>query len=114
MGSGNSEFSSTNILFATTNSAGADQVLQSIDGSVVSAVEYVIIADDVQANSRQTTKLLASILGTQISYSEFGTIDINGGVGDFKVQYNVGNIELTVTPVSPNPLNYKIMVTTYK
>jgi hypothetical protein len=74
----------------------------------------MIIADDVTANSRQTTKLLASILGTQIAYSEFGTIDINGGVGDFKVQYNTGNIELTVSPLLSNPASYKIMVTTYK
>jgi hypothetical protein len=114
MGAGEYEFSSTKMLFASTNSAGANQVLQSIDGTTHSAVEYMIIADDLTANARQTTKLLASILGTQISYSEFGSIDINGGVGDFKVQYNTGNIELTVSPLSPNPASYKIMVTTYK
>jgi hypothetical protein len=114
MGAGEYEFSSTKMLFASTNSAGADQVLQSVSGTVYSAVEYMIIADDTTANARQTTKLLASILGTQISYLEFGTIDINGGVGDFKVQYNTGNIELTVSPLSPNPASYKIMVTTYQ
>jgi len=114
MGAGAYEFSSTRMLFASTNSAGADQVLQSVSGLNNSAVEYMIIADDVTANSRQTTKLLASILGTQIAYSEFGTIDINGGVGDFKVQYNTGNIELTVSPLLSNPASYKIMVTTYK
>lgn len=114
MGAGEYEFSSTKMLFAATNSAGADQVLQSVDGTIHSAVEYMIIADNTTANSRQTTKLLASILGTQLSYLEFGTIDINGGVGDFKVQYNTGNIELTVTPLSPDPASYKIMVTTYK
>lgn len=114
MGAGEYEFSSTKMLFASTNSAGADQVLQTISGTTHSAVEYMIIADDTTANARQTTKLLASILGTQISYSEFGTIDINGGVGDFKVRYNTGNIELTVSPLSPNPASYKIMVTTYK
>jgi hypothetical protein len=114
MGSGAYEFSSTKMLFASTNSAGSDQVLQTVSGTVYSAVEYMIIADDTTANARQTTKLLASILGTQISYLEFGTIDINGGVGDFKVQYNTGNIELTVSPLSPNPASYKIMVTTYK
>ena len=114
MGSGEYEFSSTRMLFASTNSAGPDQVLQTISGTTNSAVEYMIIADDVTANSRQTTKLLASILGTQISYLEFGTIDINGGVGDFKVQYTSGNIELTVSPLSPNPASYKIMVTSYK
>jgi hypothetical protein len=114
MGAGSYEFSSTKILFANTNSAGSDQVLQSVNGTNHSAVEYMIIADDVTANARQTTKLLASILGTQIAYSEFGTIDINGGVGDFKVRYNTGNIELTVSPLLSNPASYKIMVTTYK
>jgi len=114
MGAGEYEFSSTKMLFASTSSSGADQVLQAINATTHSAVEYMIIADDTTANSRQTTKLLASILGTQISYLEFGTIDINGGVGDFKVRYNSGSIELTVTPVSSNPANYKIMVTSYK
>jgi hypothetical protein len=114
MGAGEYEFSSTRMLFAGTNSAGPVQVLQTIDGSEYSAVEYMIIADDTTANARQTTKLLASILGTQISYLEFGTIDINGGVGDFRVQYNTGNIELTVSPLSPNPASYKIMITTYR
>lgn len=114
MGAGEYEFSSTRMLFANTNSAGPVQVLQTIDGSEYSAVEYMIIADDTTANARQTTKLLASILGTQISYLEFGTIDINGGVGDFRVQYNTGNIELTVSPLSPNPASYKIMITTYR
>jgi len=114
MGAGSYEFSSTKMLFASTNSAGPNQVLQTVSGTVYSAVEYMIIADDTTANARQTTKLLASILGTQISYLEFGTIDINGGVGDFRVQYNTGNIELTVSPLSPNPASYKIMVTTYK
>jgi len=114
MGAGEYEFSSTRMLFASTNSAGPDQVLQTISGTTYSAVEYMIIADDITANSRQTTKLLASILGTQISYLEFGTIDINGGVGDFKVQYTSGNIELTVSPLLSNPASYKIMVTSYK
>jgi hypothetical protein len=114
MGAGEYEFSSTRMLFTSTNSAGPDQILQSLDSTNISAVEYMIIADDVLANARQTTKLLASILGTQISYLEFGTIDIQGGVGDFKVQYSSGNIELTVSPVSPNPASYKIMATTYK
>jgi hypothetical protein len=114
MGTGEYEFSSTRMLFASTNSAGPDQILQSLDSTNISAIEYMIIADDVSANARQTTKLLASILGTQISYLEFGTIDIQGGVGDFKVQYSSGNIELTVSPVSPNPASYKIMATTYK
>jgi hypothetical protein len=114
MGAGSYEFSSTGMLFASTNSAGPAQVLQTIEGAAYSAVEYMIIADDTTANARQTTKLLASILGTQISYLEFGTIDINGGVGDFRVQYNTGNIELTVSPLSPNPASYKIMITTYR
>ena len=114
MGAGDYEFSSTKMLFASTNSAGPNQVLQTIQGVAYSAVEYMIIADDTTVNARQTTKLLASILGTQISYLEFGTIDINGGVGDFRVQYNTGNIELTVSPVSPNPASYKIMITTFR
>lgn len=114
IGANNNEFSTTSTLYAVTTSAGADQVLHSIQANTISSIDYMIIATDRTANTRQTSKLIASILGTDVGYYEYGTIDMNGGVGDFKVRNNTGNIELTVTPMVAHNTDYKIMITSYK
>ena len=44
---------------------------------------------------------------------------VNGGVGNFEVDYNAGNIiipaalELKVTPSTANPITYKMLITVY-
>lgn len=114
IGANNNEFSTTSTLYAVTTSAAADQVLHSIQANTISSIDYMIIATDRTANTRQTSKLIASILGTDVGYYEYGTIDMNGGVGDFKVVHNTGNIELTVTPMVAHNTDYKIMITSYK
>jgi hypothetical protein len=114
IGHDNTEFSTSEVLFATTNSAGVDQVLYTILASTISTIDYTVVATDATANSRQTSKLIAGILGDAADYYEYGTIDLNGGVGDFKV-YNVdGNIQLTVTPLTSNEVQYKILITYIK
>lgn len=114
IGHNNTEFSTSEVLFATTNSAGADQVLYTIVASTISTIDYTVVATDATANTRQTSKLIAGILGDTADYYEYGTIDLNGGVGDFKV-FNVdGNIQLTVTPLTSNEVQYKILITYIK
>jgi hypothetical protein len=117
LGSGLNEFCTSTIVFATTQSAGADQVLHRSLVNTLSSVDYTIIATDVINNYRQTSKLFAGVLGTDVGYFEYGTIDvpqISPGVGDFKVTYIDGNVSLTVTPVVSTLVNYKIMITSYK
>jgi len=117
MGTGSNEFSTISVVFNTTNSASADQTLLSTVANTICSIDYTIIATDPTSNNRQTSKLFASILGTEVGYHEIGTIDVpylGPGVGDFKVVYNAGYVLLTVTPVTSNLVNYKIMVTSYK
>ena len=114
IGHNNTEFSTSEVLFATTNSAGADQILYTILANTISTIDYTVVATDATANTRQTSKLIAGILGDTADYYEYGTIDLNGGVGDFKV-FNVdGNIQLTVTPLTSNEVQYKILITYIK
>jgi hypothetical protein len=114
IGHNNTEFSTSEVLFATTNSAGVDQVLYTILANTISTIDYTVVATDATANTRQTSKLIAGILGDTADYYEYGTIDLNGGVGDFKV-FNVdGNIQLTVTPLTSNEVQYKILITYIK
>lgn len=114
MGSGLNEFSTQRVTFATTASASSDQVLHTTVANTICSIDYTVIATDLTSNTRQTSKLFASVLGDEVGYFEYGTIDINGGVGDLKVSYNAGNVQLSVTPFTDNSTTYKIMVTSYK
>lgn len=114
MGSGLNEFSTASVLFATTLDASANQVLHKTLATTVSSIDYTVIASNPTANSRQTSKLIAGVLGDEVHYYEYGTIDINGGVGDFRVMHDSGNIVLTVTPVNADHTDYRIMITQYK
>ena len=117
IGSGTNEFSTSRVIMATTNSSSPDQVLFRLTASTVCSVDYTIIATDPTSNTRQTSKLFASVLGTEVGFYEYGTIDVpvqSPGVGDFKVAYSSPDVLLTVTPMTNNQITYKIMVTSYK
>lgn len=111
------EVVTSSALVATTTSNTADQVLHTIRANSISSIDYTIVATDAIANTRQTSKLFAGVLGSDVGYMEFMTIDIpisSPGVGDFKVAYRAGNVALTVTPTSSGLTTYKISVTSYK
>jgi hypothetical protein len=121
LGMGVNQFYQISSFVATTNSAAADQVLHRVSASSVIAMDYTVIATDVVANTRQTSKLVASVLGSDVGYLEIGTIDApvtSPGVGDFKVNFvpggGSGNVTLTVTPTTAHLTNYKILITSYK
>ena len=119
MGYGQLEFCTSRVIFATSSSNGANQVLHRTVANTISSIDYTIIATDTIGNNRQTSKLFASVLGTEVGYFEYGTIDVpqsGPGVGDFKVQYDSANnnVILTVTPVTGTLVNYRIMTTSYK
>lgn len=117
MGTGNNLYSTASVMFATTVSASANQILHTQPASSICSVDYTVIATDATGNTRQTSKLFASVLDTEVGYFEYGTIDVpvsSPGVGDFRVQYDTGNVNLVVTPMSSNLTTYKIMITSYK
>ena len=119
MGSGELEFSTSSIVFAMTVSSSANQVLHRTPAGTICSIDYTVIATDIEGNNRQTSKLFASVLGDEVGYYEYGSIDVpqeGPGVGDFRVQYDIANndVTLTVTPVPSTQVNYKIMTTSYK
>lgn len=117
IGSGTNEFSTSRVFFAVTYSKNPGQVLSTVQANTVCSMDYTIIATDPVANTRQTSKLMATILNGDVGYYEYGTIDVpisSPGVADFQVVYDgTGNINLAVTPLA-NTVNYKIMITSYK
>jgi len=119
MGYGPLEFCTSRVIFATSSSNGANQVLHRTQANTISSIDYTIIATDAIGNNRQTSKLFASVLGSEVGYFEYGTIDVpqlGPGVGDFRVQYDGPNndVILTVTPIPSTLVNYRIMTTSYK
>jgi hypothetical protein len=121
LGLGDSQFYTISSFVATTNSDTVDQVLHKVLASAVCSMDYTIIATDAIANTRQTSKLIAGVLGNDVGYYEYGTIDTpaaSPGVGDFKVNFEPGNfggnVTLTVTPKTAHLTNYKILITSYK
>lgn len=122
LGLGVNQFYTISSFIATTSSTASDQVLHRVPASTVISMDYTIIATDTVANTRQTSKLIASVLGTDVGYFEYGTIDApisSPGVGDFKVNYEGGgigggNVTLSVTPQAAHLTNYKVLITSYK
>jgi len=117
LGIGSNEFSTASVMFATTTSASAGQVLHSQLGSTICSVDYTIIATDRTIGCRQTSKLFASVLDGEVGYFEYGTIDVpvtSPGVADFKVENVSGYVALTVKPATSHSITYKIMATSYK
>jgi len=116
MGVGVNEFYHSTVYFATTNSTDPNQVLWSTSMANLSAIDFTIISTDEISNTRQTAKIAAAVLGTDVVYNEYSGLYINGGVGSFSVNYQAGSpdtIQLVVTPDSTNLTKYNMMIIQY-
>lgn len=119
MGAGVYKWSTSLVYFATTASSGAGQVLYSIPVANLSGVEFEIIATEPAGPSRQSCKISSLYYNETVQFNEYASLFVNGGVGNFEVDYNAGNIitpaalELKVTPSSSNAITYKMLITVY-
>jgi hypothetical protein len=54
-----------------------------------------------------------------VQYTEYASLFVNGGVGNFEVDYNAGNLitppslELKVSPSTSNSVTYKMLITQF-
>jgi len=119
MGAGAYKWSTSLVYFATTSSVSPQQVLYSVPVSECSGVEFEIIATEPAGPSRQFCKINSIYYNGTIEFNEYASLFVNGGVGNFEVDYNAGNIivqpslELKVTPNSANPITYKMLITIF-
>jgi len=92
-------------------------VLYSIPVSECSGVEFEIIGTDSAGQQRQSVKISSLYYAGIVTYNEYAGLYINGGVGNFEVEYNPGDVinppslDLVVTPDSANNIVYKMWVT---
>ena len=119
IGAGIYSFAISTVYSATTTSTAANQVIWSVPSSQVSAVDFMIISTDTTANARTTVKISSTILGTQVDYNNYAGLEINGGIGNFNVAFDAGNIlippslVLRVTPSSNSSCNFNMLITKY-
>lgn len=119
MGAGAYKWSTSQVYFASTASASPSQVLFSIPVADCSGVEFEIIATEPAGPSRQFCKISSIYYDGTVQFNEYASLFVNGGVGNFEVDYNGGNIivqpslELKVTPSSANPITYKMLITVF-
>ena len=107
------------VYFASTTSVSTNQVIYSVLANSVCAVDFTIVGTNDTTESRETTKISATIYNGMIAFNEYAGLQINGGVGTFSVAYNAGNVvtpptlQLLVTPNAASLTNYKMQITQY-
>jgi hypothetical protein len=119
LGSGMYHFSTSNVYFATTFSATANQTLFALPTPNLAGIDFTIISDDSSGNIRNIAKISAIVLGNTVNYNETSTLAINGYTGDFSVDYQAANmtqnaqVVLNFSPQSSNTMNHKMLITSY-
>lgn len=119
MGAGAYKWSTSQVYFATTASASPAQILYAIPVADISGVEFEIIATEPAGPSRQFCKISSLYYNETVQFNEYASLFVNGGVGNFEVDYDAGNIitpaslELKVTPNTSNPVTYKMLITVF-
>ena len=119
MGAGAYKWSTSQVYFATTASATPAQVLYAIPVADISGVEFEIISTEPAGPSRQFCKISSLYYNGTVQFNEYASLFVNGGVGNFEVDYDAGNIivppslELKVTPNTSNPVTYKMLITVF-
>ena len=115
LGSGIYAWSKTFVHLANSTS-NTDQTLYSVSAANISGAEFHIIATDATAGTRQSTKISCVVYDGQIQNNEYAGLYINGGVGQFTVQYVSGAppiLQLRVTPDNNSQTIYKMLVTIF-
>ena len=119
IGSTGFTWSTSSVFFATTASTSLDQVLYGIPVANICGAEFHIIATDPAGPSRQSLKISAVYYDGTVQYTEYAGLYINGGVGNFGVEYYAGDIDtpasiqLTVSPNTSDSVTYKMLVIAY-
>ena len=119
MGAGAYKWSTSYVYFATTASSAAQQIIYSIPVANISGVEFEIFATEPAGPSRSFCKISSIYYDSTVQFNEYASLFVNGGVGNFEVDYDGGNIitppslELKVTPNSSNQITYKMLITVF-
>lgn len=90
----------------TTTSATSIKTVSATD---YRSVKYVIQA--VESTNYMVTELLAIHDGSNVSYTEYGTVVVGTAPASFDVDINSGNIRVTATPASSSSTVFRVRST---
>jgi hypothetical protein len=98
----------------TINGIETATVIDDFDATVWRMVKYIISIAKTSAgdNKFYATELTILVDGTDVSVSEYGTIDTNGNIGTVNVSRTGNTVAITVTPdpaIKPVTVRYARM-----
>lgn len=116
VGSGGYKFGTTAVHTAQSNTT-SKVTLYSIPVANCSGVEFDIVSTNSIEQKRQFVKISSVYYAGQVAFTEYAGLNIDGGIGNFAVEYNPGNVvvdpsvDLTVIPNSANNVTYRMLIT---
>ena len=99
----------------TINGIENTTIFDNFDATVWRSVKYAISIKKTSGNKYQTTELTVLPDGTDVSVSEFGTVDNDGNIGTISVSRAGDTVSLSVVPVGgQTPITLRYMRTGLK
>jgi hypothetical protein len=99
----------------TINGIENTTIFDNFDATVWRSVKYAISIKKTSGNKYQTTELTVLPDGTDVSVSEFGSIDNDGNIGTISVSRAGDTVSLSVVPVGgQTPITLRYMRTGLK
>ena len=93
--------------YTLTSDAAAG--LKAVSATTYRSVKYIIQA--TEGTNYMVTEILAVHNGTNVSYTEYGTVVVGEAPATFDVDINNSNIRLTATGASASPTTYRVRTT---
>jgi hypothetical protein len=99
----------------TINGIENTTIFDNFDATIWRSVKYTISMKKTSGNKYQTTELTVLPDGTDVSVSEFGTVDNDGNIGTISVSRAGDTVSLSVVPVGgQTPITLRYMRTGLK
>ena len=99
----------------TINGIENTTIFDNFDATAWRSVKYVISIKKTSGNKYQTTELTVLPDGTDVSVSEFGSVDNDGNIGTISVSRAGDTVSLSVVPVGgQTPITLRYMRTGLK
>ena len=99
----------------TINGIENTTIFDNFDATEWRSVKYVISIKKTSGNKYQTTELTVLPDGTDVSVSEFGSVDNDGNIGTISVSRAGDTVSLSVVPVGgQTPITLRYMRTGLK
>jgi hypothetical protein len=120
LGTGVWQFTTSNVFGAQTFTNTPNQEIYAVNANTVSALDFVIVTTDTNANQRQISKISAIVYGPSgiVNNNEVSYIATGPYLGDMSIAYdNITHsppaVRLNFSPATSNTMTHRILITAY-